>query len=342
MAWRAPFPRAHPTWATSMMFGLSMAVAATALRWAVASIVGYDLPFITYFPFLLGAAIWGGARGGVIALGVSAAAAERLFFRADDPLRSWALGSFVVSGGLTILAGALLAEAVRVSRDREQRLEAAEAQLRVLVGELAHRGRNAITVLMAIVSQSIRRANSLEEAEQVINARLDALARAQDEVLMAGGGATSLSALLSRTLEPFDLTRFDIDCEGAARVHPDAAAAVSLVVHELATNAVKHGALSGDGRVHVHCHERGGESRIEWREAGGPKVLPPKALGFGDRLLRMALAPHGGRATRCFEPGGVVCEIAVPMSHLRPGERPQSKLDPLVVRATRSADVAAR
>lgn len=138
----------------------------------------------------------------------------------------------------------------------------------------------------------------------------------------------SLSALLSRTLEPFDLGRFDIDCEGAAQVPPDAAAAVCLVVHELATNAVKHGALSGDGRVHVHCHDRGGESRLEWREAGGPKVLQPKALGFGDRLLRMALAPHGGSATRHFEPGGVVCEIAVPAPRLKPGDRPQSKLDP--------------
>lgn len=318
MAWRAPFPRARPTWATSVAFGLSMPVAATALRWAVASVFGYGLPFISYFPFLMGAAIWGGARGGVIALVLSAAAAGRLFFRSDDPLRPWALASFLVSGGLIILVGVLLAEAVRLSRDREERLEAAEAQLRVLVGELAHRGRNAITVLMAIVSQSIRRAGSLEEAEQIINARLDALARAQDEVLKAGGGATSLAALLSRTLEPFDLARFDIDCEGAAHVHPDAAAAVCLVIHELATNAVKHGALSADGRVHVHCGERDGLSRVDWHEAGGPSVTQPETLGFGDRLLRMALAPHGGSATRRFEAGGVVCEIAVPTSHTPP------------------------
>ena len=175
MAWRAPFPRAHPTWARSILLGLSMPVAATALRWAIASIVGYGLPFISYFPFLLAAAIWGGARGGVVALAVSAILASQLFFRPHDPLLPWALGSCVI-----ILAGALLAEAVRVSRDREQRLQATEAQLRTLVGELAHRGRNAITVLMAVVSQSIRRAGSLQEAEQIINARLDALARAQD------------------------------------------------------------------------------------------------------------------------------------------------------------------
>lgn len=330
MAWRAPFPRARPTWATSVAFGLSMPVAATALRWAVASVFGYGLPFVSYFPFLMGAAIWGGARAGGIALVLSAAAAGRLFFRTDDPLRPWALASFLVSGGVIILVGALLAEAVRLSRDREERLEAAEAQLRVLVGELAHRGRNAITVLMAIVSQSIRRAGSLEEAEHIINARLDALARAQDEVLKAGGGATSLAALLSRTLEPFDLAHFDIDCEGAVHVNPDAAAAVCLVIHELATNAVKYGALSGDGRVHVHCGVRDGLSRVDWREAGGPSVTQPETLGFGDRLLRMALAPHGGSATRRFEAAGVVCEIAVPTSHPSrfqpevPSERTQS------------------
>lgn len=165
-----------------------MPLAATALRWAVGSSAGYEMPFITYFPFLLAAAIWGGARGGVLALAVSAVAAARLFFRPDDPLLALGICSFVLSGGAIVLAGALLAEAVRVSRDREARLEAAEAQLRVMVGELAHRGRNAITVLMAIVRQSVRKASSLQEAEQTINARLDALARAQDEVLKAGGG----------------------------------------------------------------------------------------------------------------------------------------------------------
>jgi two-component sensor histidine kinase len=303
--------------------------------------VGYGLPFISYFPFLIAAAIWGGARGGVIALAVSAAAAERLFFRADDPLRHWAVGSFVISGGLIILAGALLAEAVRVSRDREQRLEAAEAQLRVLVGELAHRGRNAITVLMAIVSQSMRKAGSLKEAEQIINARLNALARAQDEVLKAEGGATSLPALLSRTLEPFDLARFELDCEGDALVHPDAAAAICLVVHELATNAVKYGALSTGGRVHVGCRERDGKSRIEWRETSGPKVEPPEALGFGHRLLRMALSPHGGSATRRFEPDGVVCEIEVPTPEVRAGARRSSQSGSRLLRTAPSADLAA-
>lgn len=313
MAWRATFPRARPTWARSIVLGMTMPVAATALRWGVMSVIGYGLPFISYFPFLLAAAIWGGARGGVVALSVSAILAGRLFFRPGDPLVPWALGSFVLSGGFIILAGSLLAEAVRVSRDREQRLEATEAQLRTLIGELAHRGRNAITVLMAVVSQSMRRAASLEEAEQIINARLDALGRAQDEVLKADGGATSLPALLSRTLEPFDLARFDIHCEGSAVVAPDAAAAVCLVLHELATNAVKYGALSSGGRIHVRCGEADGKSRVEWRETGGPKVEPPEAHGFGHRLLRMALSPHGGSATRRFEPQGVVCEIEIPM-----------------------------
>jgi two-component sensor histidine kinase len=312
MAWRAPFPRTRPTWAWSVLFGLAMAVAATALRWAIVSIIGYSLPFISYFPFLLAASIWGGARGGVVALSASAIIAGQLFFRPDDPLRPWALGSFVISGAFIILAGSLLAEAVRVSRDREERLEATEAQLRTLVGELAHRGRNAITVLMAVVSQSIRKAGSLEEAEQIINARLDALGRAQDEVLKAEGGATSLPALLSRTLEPFDLARFELDCDGAVVVNPDAAAAVCLVIHELATNAVKYGALSAGGRVHVHCREAEGKSQVKWREVGGPKVEPPEAHGFGHRLLRMALSPHGGSATRRFEPEGVVCEIEIP------------------------------
>jgi len=275
-----------------------------------------------------------------VALCVSAIFAGRLFFRPDDPLRLWALGSFVIAGGFVILAGSLLAEAVRVSRDREQRLEATEAQLRTLVGELAHRGRNAITVLTAVVSQSIRRAGSLKEAEQIINARLEALGRAQDEVIKAEGGATSLPALLSRTLEPFDLARFELDFDGAPAVDPDAAAAVCLVIHELATNAVKYGALSTTGRVHILCRGEHGKSRVEWRETGGPNVEPPDANGFGHRLLRVALAPHGGRATRRFEPEGVVCQIEIPTPDVPSGApiRLSSELPPRP--AASSADTA--
>lgn len=317
-----------------------MAVAATAPRWAVASTLAYNLPFISYFPLLLVASIWGGARGGIIALCVSAVLAGNLFFRPDDPLRPWALGSFVISGGLIIAAGSLLGEAVRVARDRERRLEATEARLRTLVGELAHRGRNAITVLMAVVSQSIRRAGSLEEAEQIINARLDALGRAQDEVLKGDGGPTSISALLSRTLEPFDLTRFELDDDGTAMVDPDAAAAICLVIHELATNAVKYGALSTRGRVRVTCRGDTGRSRVEWRELGGPKVEPPEARGFGHRLLQMALSPHGGRATRRFEPDGVVCEIEIPTADVPAVGPVRSRQEP-TPRPAASADAAA-
>jgi two-component sensor histidine kinase len=341
MAWRAAFPQARPTWALSIVLGLLMPIAPTALRWASGSIVGYNLPFVGYFPFLLAASIWGGAWGGGAALTVSAVLAGRLFFRSDDPLLPWAMGSFVLSGGVLILAGALLAEAVRVSRDREQRLQAKEAQLRTLVGELAHRGRNAVTVLMAIVSQSMRKAGSLQEAEQIINARLDALARAQDEVLRAEGGATSLAALVSRTLEPFDLTQFEIECEGSPAVNPEAAAAVCLVVHELATNAVKYGALSGGGRVQVRCRESDGKSRVSWRETGGPKVTAPESNGFGHRLLRMALAPHGGSATRRFEPDGVVCELEAPSPKADASEPYPTQPGVRLLRVRASNDVTA-
>src|SRR5689334_10389090 len=112
MAWRAPFPRARPTWAGSLLIGLAMAGIASALRWAILPIIAYNLPFISYFPFLLAASIWAGARGGLVALALSALVAGEMFFRRDDPLLPWAVGSFLVSGGCIVLAGALLAEAV--------------------------------------------------------------------------------------------------------------------------------------------------------------------------------------------------------------------------------------
>ena len=101
-------------------------------------------------------------------------------------------------------------------------------------------------------------------------------------------------------------------------LRPKAALAISMALHELATNAVKYGALSGPhGRVAITwapAGENGGRFRLEWREMDGPPVTPPTRRGFGSRLLENGLAYDlGGEVRLAFEPTGLVCTIDAPI-----------------------------
>jgi two-component sensor histidine kinase len=168
---------------------------------------------------------------------------------------------------------------------------------------------------MSIVSQSARVAGSAQEAERIINARLDALVRAQGLIVESEDAAAGLSALLDRTLEPFDLTRFTIQPGAPCEIHAEAAVALGLVFHELATNAVKYGALSATaGRVQISWTVESEIAHLTWREVGGPPPPAAGGTGFGSRLLASALAPQGGRAERQLTPEGAVCELWIPLS----------------------------
>jgi len=214
--------------------------------------------------------------------------------------------------GAAVMAAVLLRRARDPSAGPAKAAETA-TQLQTLVSELAHRNRNALFVIMAIVSQSARTANSAEEAERIINARLAALLRAQEVILHADGASARLGLLLQRALEPFDLSRIAISPGPEVQVESDVAVGLGLLFHELATNALKYGALSeAQGGVRIDWSHEAGVTRLLWREVGGPTVAEPAKKGFGARLLETALVPQGGKAERRFEPDGLVCELLIP------------------------------
>lgn len=314
MAWRRWVRDEGPTVVRAVAVGSGAAAASVLLRFALTPLLGTDLPFITYFPAILGAALWGGMRGGLLCLALCSAATGAFILPRDDLLHlTSAVLAFLISGGLLAYAGSALAVTVRQLRASQRRMMAAEAELRTLVSELAHRGRNGLAVVMGIVSQSARKAGTAEELAEIVAARLGAMAIAQDEVVRGGGSAAALSELLTRTLSPFDLDRFDFQPSPPLEVLPETATAVALLTHELATNAVKHGALSvPQGRVEVAWETSRGLVRFRWREQGGPLVGRTAGEGFGSRLLKMALAAQGGKAERRFDRDGVVCEMDFP------------------------------
>jgi two-component sensor histidine kinase len=305
-----------------VILGVALAGAATAARLAIHGPLGRALPFITYFPALIVAAALGGLLGGLSCLAVATIAAIALLLT-PEMSGPWALGSFWVAGALVIAVAAALADGVRELRLSRAELTDTQSQLRTLVAELSHRNRNALQVMMFIVRQSARDAPSAAAAEEVINARLGALLRAQEAIVRSDSGSASLGPLLKEALEPFGPESFAIASSPEVSVKSDVAVALGLLFHELATNALKYGALSRpNGRVDIGWDLAAGMARLTWREVGGPAAAEPSKRGFGARLFDAALVPQGGKVERRFEPDGLVCELYFPV--LPEGSRPET------------------
>jgi two-component sensor histidine kinase/PAS domain-containing protein len=200
----------------------------------------------------------------------------------------------------------------------ERRL--AEQERELLVGELNHRVKNLFAVIRALVTQGDG-VRSAEEYRQVLLGRMDALARTHDLLFESHWRGADLRSLAG-TLQSFAASRAEaVEAEGEP-VQLDArqSLSVSLVLHELATNAAKYGALSvPDGRVRlswqVEHADEGRRVRLRWEERGGPPVRPPQETGFGTELIRRAFGFElGGTANLAFEPEGMRLEASFPLA----------------------------
>jgi PAS domain S-box-containing protein len=184
---------------------------------------------------------------------------------------------------------------------------AADERRALVVSELAHRVKNGLGVMMAIITETSRSAETVEDFKEVLISRLEAMAQAQDLVTASGGRPVLLADLAERTLAPFGLTRFDLENEvEGITVQGEVTAGLALLLHEMATNAVKYGALSTpEGRVALTAEEAGpGMAALHWRERGGPRVTPSERRGFGSKLLQAALRQQGGKVEPRFDPDG--------------------------------------
>ncbi len=201
----------------------------------------------------------------------------------------------------------------------------AEAQLRLLMQELAHRVKNTLAMIQAIASQTLRGATSLEAANETFTARLGALARAHD-LLVGGVRAHAAMADIAASIMGIqgDPARFRI---GGPEVvlGPRAALALTLVLHELATNAVKYGSLSSPAGIvslswRVDEIDGAPQFRLRWQESGGPPVKPPSRRGFGSRLIERTFPSPRGRAESAYLPGGLVFTLDAPLDALKDGD----------------------
>jgi len=191
----------------------------------------------------------------------------------------------------------------------EEHRRRAEETKELLLGESRHRIKNTLATVQAIASQTLRhrRAGRLES----FLARLHALGEAHDLLTTENWDRASLREVVGRAIKPFQSEQERFVIEGPALWVPaQASLTLTLCLHELATNAVKYGALSnGTGRVLVAWEPAGdGERhnvRLTWQEAGGPPVTVPERKGFGSLLIESS----GDDGRLDFRPDGVRCSL---------------------------------
>ncbi|MDD3838070.1 MAG: HWE histidine kinase domain-containing protein [Phenylobacterium sp.] len=208
-----------------------------------------------------------------------------------------------------------IAEAVLRSEIAER--EKAETHLRLLINELNHRVKNTLASVQSIARQTLRH-DAAPGALELFEARLQALAWTHDVLTREHWAGASLDEMVRRILSPHEAgegARFEASGP-PVRLSPQMALALAMGLHELATNAVKYGALSAPkGRVRINWHvaAQAGERpelTLRWRELGGPRVRPPTRRGFGSHLIERGLAAElGGGAEMVFAPSGLKCVI---------------------------------
>jgi two-component sensor histidine kinase len=205
----------------------------------------------------------------------------------------------------------------------------AEIRQSLLVRELHHRVKNNLATVLALANLSARNATSVEDYKTKLRARIHSMARSHALLNEAPFRTAYLRNVLQDELEPYAQGSIDrIRIEGPDVDLPaEAALALAMAVHELATNAGKYGALSTEkGRVDVRWErlEAQGRSRLRlhWRESGGPPVTPPARKGFGSRLLESVIGDQlKGRVQIDYRPEGLVVEIEASLDRI-PVEAP--------------------
>ena len=220
--------------------------------------------------------------------------------------RNLAIASAI--GGVLLLIG--LAFAVRMAAT----IARGEMLHDLLIEELNHRVKNTLAILQAIAVQTFRSATKAEREK--FEGRLGALAEAHNLLSVDKWQGSELQDVISRVLQPYLLNNPERIRMFGPRVplSPRLAVVLSMIVHEIATNAAKYGALSNDtGIIAIDwevIHEFKPKLRLIWTETGGPPVVVPVHRGFGSRLIeRSARDQLGGEATVDFLPRGVVCTV---------------------------------
>ena len=314
--WRRPSPGS----AEAYIYATVLVILAGAARWALGFVTQDLQAFTTFYPAVLVATLLGGAGPGILATLLGGFICWWAFLSPYTSLLPLTPAD-QINLVTFFVASAIIVWATDHYRRLTERLRNEEAFRKLAVDELAHRLKNKVATIQSIVSFRLR---NYPEVRDDIAGSLAALMATDDMITATQGQGAPFRAILSAEFAPYDMARISMagpDC----LLSPKLALTMALLVHELATNAAKYGALSvSTGTLAVDWSLIDRRLKITWRESGGPPVSPPSHAGFGTRLFQRALEQFDGKVAADFEPSGLVCRLSVVLPQDEPAERPAS------------------
>lgn len=206
--------------------------------------------------------------------------------------------------------------ASKIARDITDRKHAEQLQ-RVIVQEMQHRVKNIFATVQAIARQTFNGTTDVANALQAFDGRVLAMTQAHDLLHSGTWDGADLCSIVDQAAAPYARDRFTVTGT-SVRLSPRASLALSLGLHELATNAAKYGALAAPGgQVHIGWSVTKGVDpvlHLRWKETGGPAVTPPTRKGFGSKLIQSLLATQlGGDVAVSYPADGLECIVVAPL-----------------------------
>jgi two-component sensor histidine kinase len=289
-------------------FAIFCTAAATVARLLVDLITPQAGPYSLYFPAVLSAALIGGRAAGGLAALLGALVGWYLFVPPRYVLLAGTRDE-VVSLILYLIAAATVIWIADQYRRLLRKLDQEEHYRQVVVDELGHRVKNKLATVHAILRHELR---GHKDTWDSVSGRLRALSTADDLLLQADSEGVALRELFAVELKPYGESRVRLQGD-ALQLRGRLPSLLSLIVHELATNAAKYGALSvDDGCITIDWRIAPDGIAIDWIESGGPAVTAPEKRSFGTNLIERSLGAFRGSANLDFAPKGLVCRIRLP------------------------------
>ncbi|SNS87646.1 Bacteriophytochrome (light-regulated signal transduction histidine kinase) [Sphingomonas laterariae] len=209
---------------------------------------------------------------------------------------------------------------IRLSENVDKERARANERQELLIAELNHRVRNILSLIRGLISQTRGDALTVEDFIATLDRRIQALARAHDQITADRWGPARLIDLIEIEMGAYaGLRRDHVRLEGVnVLLQPSAFSTLALVIHEMMTNAAKYGALSDSGEVVITWSlDQDGSLLIDWTERGGPAVTAPSRRGFGSTIIERSI-PYdlGGLAEINYRLAGVEAHFCVPSRHV--------------------------
>ncbi len=212
---------------------------------------------------------------------------------------------------------------LRLTDAAEKERRNAQERQELLIAELNHRVRNILSLIRGLINQGKNSTMTAEQFAAVVGGRIEALARAHDQITKLHWSPGSVRTLIESEAAAYLGGKADrVNFSGPdVALEPEAFATLALVVHELVTNSAKYGALcDSTGLVQIEWHiDKADQLVIEWQEKGGPPVTPPKRRGFGSTIIERSI-PYdlAGQSEIHYELLGVRARMVIPARYVRP------------------------